>query len=475
MEKIDYNKLDLRCGLEIHRQINTKKLFCRCPSILREDKPNIKVKRYLRAVVSEIGEKDIVAEYEMSKGRYAIYEAYSDTNCEIELDEAPPFPINPDALAIVIQTAQLLNAKIVDEMQVMRKQVLDYSNTSSFQRTVLIAIDGYIQTSKGKVGIQTVCLEEDAARKIEETKEYIVYRLDRLGIPLIEIATAPDVKTPEHGKEVAEKLGMMLKSTGGYKSGIGTIRQDLNVSIENGARIEIKGVQDLKSIPKVIEKEVQRQSDLIEKRKKVLEEVRKANLDNSTGYMRPMPGAARMYVETDIPTIKPELKKVKKVELIEDKIKKFEKLGLSHSLAVLTARSNKAGMFERFIEKFENIKPAFIAETLTATLREIKRKYNIDVEKLTETEFEEIFNYLEKGKIAKDVVIDVLIDYVNETFKDIEKYSTMSYQELEKEIKKILEEKKDLSFGAYMGIIMNKLKGRVSGQKASEILKKLLK
>src|SRR3989338_3419565 len=149
----------------------------------------------------------------------------------------------------------------------MRKQVLDFSNTSGFQRTALIALNGFMENSK--IGIESITLEEDSARKINETKDAVTYRLDRLGIPLIEIATKPDIKTPQQAKEVASYLGMLLKSTGNFKSGIGTIRQDINLSILNNPKVEIKGIQDLHSIPLVIENEVKRQLSLIKNNKKI--------------------------------------------------------------------------------------------------------------------------------------------------------------------------------------------------------------
>ncbi|MFH1839819.1 MAG: Glu-tRNA(Gln) amidotransferase GatDE subunit E, partial [Nanoarchaeota archaeon] len=188
---MDYKKLGLRVGLEIHKQIESHKLFCSCPSELRDGKPDLEVKRVLRAVVSETGEKDKVAEFEMSKGRYAIYQFYKDSCCLVELDEEPCHPINKDALKVALTVGKLLNCSFVDELVIMRKQVLDYSNTSSFQRTGLYASNGYIKTKSGKFGIENLWIEEEAARIIKDEKDHVVYRLDRLGIPLIEIATAP--------------------------------------------------------------------------------------------------------------------------------------------------------------------------------------------------------------------------------------------------------------------------------------------
>lgn len=260
----DYEKLGFKCGIEIHQQLDTKKLFCSCPSHIREEKPDIFVKRKMRVVAGELGNVDPAALYEFLKNREITYEAYSDTNCLVELDDEPPHELNAEALDIVLEVALLLNAKPVSELHVMRKTVIDGSNTGGFQRTMLVAMDGFIETSLGKVRIPTICLEEDAARKISDEDGKVTYRLDRLGIPLIEICTMPDIKSPEHAKETAELLGKILRATGKVKRGLGTIRQDLNVSISGGERIEVKGVQDLRLIAKVVENEVSRQVMLSE-------------------------------------------------------------------------------------------------------------------------------------------------------------------------------------------------------------------
>ena len=204
----DYEKLGLKSGLEIHQQLNTKKLFCHCPSLLRKDEPDFTVRRKLHVVAGESGEVDIAAAHEAAKDKEFIYEGY-DTTCLVELDESPPREINQEALKVVIQVSLLLNCQVIPITQIMRKTVVDGSNTSGFQRTVLIARDGFIETADGKVGIESVCLEEDAARIID--KEKGIFRLDRLGIPLIEIATAPDIKTPEQAKETALKISNALK------------------------------------------------------------------------------------------------------------------------------------------------------------------------------------------------------------------------------------------------------------------------
>ncbi|PUA32879.1 MAG: glutamyl-tRNA(Gln) amidotransferase subunit E [Zestosphaera tikiterensis] len=272
MMEINYEELGLKVGLEIHQQLATKgKLFCSCStSLASESTPKVEVSRYLRVAKSEIGEVDPAALYEMLKGRKIIYEVPRGHACLVELDEEPPHPINMEAVLITLGIVKALNAKPVDEVYVMRKIVIDGSNTSGFQRTAVVGVGGFIEDENGRVGIQTICLEEDAARKVDEGKGYVKYNLDRLGIPLVEISTAPDIKSPEQALRVAFKLGLLLRLTGKVKRGIGTIRQDLNVSIKGGSKIEIKGVSKLELIPKVIEYEVMRQLKLLEIRDELI-------------------------------------------------------------------------------------------------------------------------------------------------------------------------------------------------------------
>ena len=210
-EELNYSEIGLKSGLEIHQQLDTSKLFCNCPSLLRKDEPSFKVKRKLHAVAGEFGQVDVAVSHEMEKGKEFLYQGY-DTNCLVELDEEPPHQINQEALEIALQIAILLNCKIIPITQIMRKTVLDGSNTSGFQRTVLIARDGWLETNFGKVGIDTICLEEDSARIIDKSEKISIYRLDRLGIPLVEIATAPDIKSPEQAKETALLIGDILRS-----------------------------------------------------------------------------------------------------------------------------------------------------------------------------------------------------------------------------------------------------------------------
>ncbi|MCG2892536.1 MAG: Glu-tRNA(Gln) amidotransferase subunit GatE, partial [Vulcanisaeta sp.] len=261
---MDYRAVGLKVGLEIHVQLNTgRKLFCNCPPVIRNDEPHFRIVRRLRPSMSELGEVDPAAMWEFRKHKVFIYEGYYDTTCLVELDEEPPHEPDPEALEVALAVAQMFNAKVFDEVYVMRKIVIDGSNTSGFQRTILIAHDGLAKFFDYKVPIQTIALEEDAARKIEERGDAVVYRLDRLGIPLIEVSTGVLTYSPQEIMEIAYYIGHSIKMTGKAKRGLGTVRQDINVSINNGAKTEIKGVPDLSLIPKVIEYEVQRQLNLL--------------------------------------------------------------------------------------------------------------------------------------------------------------------------------------------------------------------
>jgi len=259
---------ELKVGLEIHQQLETKKLFCECESKIKIEKPDIVIRRRLKAVSGEKGETDIAASAEEVKGLEFEYEFYNDCGCLVELDEEPPHRINEEALRTSLEIALLLNMCPVDEIQIMRKTVVDGSNTSGFQRTGLVATDGFIETKEGKVRVEQLNIEEDAARIIERKSNSIVFRLDRLGIPLIELGTKPDIKTPEQALETAQKIGLILRSSK-VRRGLGTIRQDINISIKDGARVEIKGAQDLKLIPELIKTEALRQKNLIELKKEL--------------------------------------------------------------------------------------------------------------------------------------------------------------------------------------------------------------
>jgi glutamyl-tRNA(Gln) amidotransferase subunit E len=599
----------IKCGLEIHQQLDGKKLFCECDSIIQENNPLYTVMRKLRAVVGETGEVDIAAAQEAMKGKEYIYEGYDENCCLIELDEEPPRSLRPEALIAAIQVAKLFKAKFVDEVQVMRKTVVDGSNTSGFQRTALVAYGGKIDSKLGPVRIPSIIVEEDSARLIKGESGKTIFRLDRLGIPLLEISTEPDIVSPEHAQEVAEKIGSLLRSTGKVKRGLGTIRQDVNVSIEGGERVEIKGAQDLKMIPKLVELEGFRQEKLLEiskelEKRKVREvfsqivdcsrllvnskakliqatlskggvvlgiklpefkgligkevqpnkrlgtefsdrakvaagvggifhsdelpnygilpdeveqiakhldcsdhdafvlvadmkpkaeralqavivrandairgvpkEVRRANDDGTSTFMRPMPGAARMYPETDVLPISVTKKMIDAVELpelIEHKTARYEKLGLGHDLAELVAKSDRSALFDDFVKSFKVLKPAYIAELLMTSERTIRRQFNIEINPSDE-DFCALFTSLEHDEISKESILDILKE--NKPVKDVlHKYKLMSESQLLRELTKIVEQNKGVPFNSLIGKAMAELRGKAPGQKIVELLKKL--
>ncbi len=596
----------LKIGIEIHQQLDTKeKLFCKCPT--EGGKEILEIKRFLRLKRSEMGEEDRAAKEEFERNRQFIYK-FHDSTCLVEADEEPPTEINREALRIAIQVAKMLKMQIVDEVHVMRKIVIDGSNTTGFQRTALIAFDGEVEVKGEKIGIATLCLEEEACRKLEEGEGFAVYSLDRLGIPLIEIGTKADIKTPLMAKEVAKKLGMILRSTGKVKRGIGTIRQDVNVSIRGGARVEIKGVQELDMVDKVIEYEVARQLNLLrirdelrEREAEVLEkifdvtelfkntackilrdknvkaivlrnfsglvgreiqpkrrlgtefadiaksfglggifhtdelpaygitaeevrrlrefvgasendaviiaagigervekslfriiqrakycllgvpeETRKANEDATTSYLRPLPGAARMYPETDVPPVlTKDLLDVEIPELIEERAKRYEKF-LPADLAFEIADSKFYTVFEEFCS---SISPTVVARILHVIPKELKRD-GFNVEVLREDHFRKVLELIRDGKIAKEgaeEVLKLLIEKPELSKEEIAK-ALESKIDVDSFIEKLVEskidlikEKGDLAFKPLMGIVMAQLRGKVDGKIVAEKLKIAIK
>ena len=604
---MSWKELGLRCGIEIHQQLEGKKLFCDCLTVLRDDPAQFTVQRRLRASAGESGKVDIAAQEEQEKGKTFVYEGYYDTTCLVEVDEEPPHEINKDTLYTALQFSKIVQGTISPVVQVMRKTVVDGSNTSGFQRTALIARNGEISTSAGKVGIMNISLEEDACKIVSEKGDTKTYRLDRLGIPLIEIGTAADIISPEQCQEAAKKIGMLLRSLPGVKRGLGTIRQDVNVSIKGGTRIEIKGAQDLRQLPLLVELETKRQQELLKLKEKLKElklerlqiydvtallhkstskilqktiqtqgkimgiklngfaglvgseltpnyrlgtefsgrakikagvggifhsdelpnygiteaeivlikkelhgtakdafilvadkehrsrkaleavyeraqelwqgippEVRKANVDGTTSYLRPMPGAARMYPETDVPLILPDLKHITLPELLEEKIGRYQQqYGLSKDLAEFVAKSEKVYLFEGLAQKYPAVKAAFIAEMLTSMMVDIKRQYDQDTERLTDQHFHDVCKYLTQDKIHKDIVLDVLIDMIKGTF-DVQRYATLGTEAIHKELQQLIAQNPDAPFQALMGLAMKRLAGKASGKFISEELKRLL-
>lgn len=271
----------LKVGLEIHQQLGSKnKLFCDC-KIIDSNEYDFTFKRNLRPTQSEMGSYDQAALFESKKIKTVKYQSSKHANCLIESDEEPPKMVNNEALELVLTISLALNCTIEDELHVMRKIVIDGSNTTGFQRTILVGRNGFLEVEGVRVGIQSVCLEEDAARIINEDKkedEHKAYSLDRLGIPLIEIALEPLSNSPIFVTNVAQTVGRLLRSTKKVTRGLGSIRQDVNISTEDGPVVEVKGVQQLSQLPLVIEYERKRQDAL----NQIAIELKKRKIDESS-------------------------------------------------------------------------------------------------------------------------------------------------------------------------------------------------
>lgn len=594
---MDYKALGLKTGLEIHIQLNTqRKLFCHCPPVLRDDEPHFRVERRLHISVSELGAVDPAVVWEVRKRRKYIYEGYRDTTCLVELDEEPPHLPDEEALVTAVAVAKMFNAKLFDEIYVMRKTVVDGSNVSGFQRTMLIAYGGRAKILGYDIGVETIALEEDAARKISEEGKAMVYRLDRLGIPLIEIATEPMAYTPQEVEEVAWIIGYSVKITGRAKRGVGTVRQDVNVSIAGGAKTEIKGVPDLSLIPKVIEYEAVRQVNLLKiaeelKRRgvgrmelsvadvtaafantksrlvrKVLdsggrvlalktpgfqkllgfeiqpgrrfgseladyvrawtelggllhsdelpgygitaeevrevanrlgvesfillmgveeselleaaqvvverlnmapkgvpEETRAANPDGTTRFLRPRPGAARMYPETDLPPVKITFEIMKRAEEVakinlDAKFKELISLGLSKDLALQLIKSPHLEKFEEYLDKFRSVPPQLIASILLNISKALAREgVEIDGAKI-----ESVLDALNRRVITKEAVEEILRNMrPGESAEEVARRLGLVRLPYE-EVKKIVEEvSRQTAKEKIIGEVMRRYRGRV--------------
>lgn len=609
----EFDKLGLRCGLEIHQQLSTRKLFCSCPSEIIEDEPDLKIIRKLRAVAGELGSIDEAALHESELKKNFIYHAYKKSNCPVELDEEPPHEPNPEAIETALQIALLLNAKPLPKIIFMRKTVVDGSNTSGFQRTGLVAVNGYLEIGSKKVGISTICLEEEAAKIVERTPEYDIYNLSRLGIPLVEISTTPDLSNPKEVKECAEKIGMILRSTGKIRRGLGTIRQDVNVSIEGGSRVEIKGAQDLRMLDRIVEIEAIRQKKLLEirnelnrrgikeikssavemtnifketsskvllgaihsggvvvgamlkgmsgllgveiqpgkrlgtelseyakkfgvsgiihsdelpgygisedevnnarkflrcgesdaffiiasdseeKAKRAAEsalkraemcimgvprEVRRANADGTTTYMRPISGASRMYPETDVPIIKtPDINMIKIPKLITEFAEDYKKMGLSEQAADIISKSQHRELFESLLEEFPDIGPQFVFSVVFLYPKDIKSRMGIDASRLKYEDFRRALSALSKGLIPKEAVEEVLAEAASgiNIEEAIKKRERLSEEQVKEIIEGVIVELKskgaELREGLVMGRSMALLRGKADGSLIARIVK----
>ena len=611
----DYEALGLVAGLEIHQQLDTEeKLFCACPTGLREPDEAVRsVSRYLHPTRSELGEIDEAALEESRVDREFEYLAY-DTTCLVEEDDEPPGHVDAEALSVALEIAQLLDMDAVDQAQVMRKIVVDGSNTSGFQRTSLVAMDGEIETSDGSVSIEDLLLEEESAQRVEETASGVRYSLDRLGIPLAEIGTGPDIRSPEQAREAAEHIGMLLRSTGKVKRGLGTIRQDVNVSIAEGARVEIKGVQRLDDIDDIVRNEVDRQVALVDIAEElgardaavdepvdvtgafedtdsgvirgalddggsvlavrlagfdglvgreiepdrrlgtelsdhakrhgaggifhtdelpaygitaaevdalreavdaggadavaivaagtdvaeaamsavatraeaaiagVPEETRGANEDGTTRYLRPLPGAARMYPETDVPPVEPDLADVEPPELLTEKVDRYASgYDLDPGLAEQVAYGPYMPVFEEAVERGAD--PTLAANTLASTLTELRRD-DVPVDRLDDDHLLDSLALVADGEVTSEGLPDLLRVLAEEPgLTPIEAaeqagLGTAGDEEVREVVVAVVERNAEQveaegmgAFSALMGECMGALGGSAEGETVSELLR----
>lgn len=474
---INYNKLGFKAGIEVHQQLSGRKLFCDCPTIISKEESDFSLHRVLRASAGESGLVDKAAAHEVEKSKQFVYEGYNNITCLVEADEQPPKEASEDALITALTMAKLLNIKVNDCIQFMRKTVIDGSNTSGFQRTALIGENGWITIDGKKFGIESLCLEEEACQVIERTETKDKYNLSRLGIPLLEIATAPDMHTPEEVKKVAGHIGMLLRSLDGLKRGIGSIRQDVNVSIEKGARVEIKGFQDIKSIPKVINFEVDRQLKLVKESKNVVSEVRKAEPDFSTTYLRPMPGSDRMYPETDVSLINPDVYDIIVPKTLDEKTRELEeKFSLSENLASEAMKYSSKSSSEdvdifKLLEDYvsENLSANELVDTALYKLDNVTKK----IGSKPSIDLDDLFREVSKGSIAAGSIDKILEDSCKKNI-DLSDYMKLDESKLEGIVDEVVSENKNASTGALMGLIMKQTKGKADGKEVMSLLKKKL-
>ena len=615
MADYDYEELGLVAGLEIHQQLDTEtKLFCGCPTRLREpEETTRRFRRYLHPTKSELGEIDAAALEESRVDREFEYLGY-DTTCLVEADEEPPGTVDGEALETTLEIAALLGMEPVDQAHVMRKIVVDGSNTTGFQRTMLVATDGEIETDAGPVGVEDLMLEEESAKRIDETDGGVRYGLDRLGIPLVEIGTRPDIRTPGQAREAAERIGMLLRSTGKVRRGLGTIRQDVNVSVAEGARVEIKGVQSLEDIDDIVHHEVRRQVELLDIAEEldergasvgepedvtglfegtdsgviqgalsdggravgvvlegfdglvgrellpdrrlgtefadhakrhgaggifhtdelpaygvtaeevtalreavgagpedavalvaddpetaelaadavaeraesaiegVPEETRDANEDGTTRYLRPLPGAARMYPETDVPPVEPDPSEIETPELLTERVERYTaEYGLDEGLAEQVAYGRRMALFERAVEM--DVDPTLAADTLESTVTELRRD-GVPVETLTDETFEAVFELLAEGEVATEGVpelLETLAAHPELSAREAAERAGLGSAgeaEVRSAVVEVIERNEQQvreegmgAFSALMGECMGALRGKAEGDTVSDVLR----
>jgi len=260
----DYEALGFMCGLEVHQQLLTdRKLFCRCPAGCYTRDHDVEILRHMRPTLSEMGDYDGTALMEFKTRKRITYLLDNASVCTYEMDDAPPFEMDPRALDISIAISLMLGLQVVDEIHIARKQYLDGSIPTGFQRTAIIGVSGSVPFGERRIGIRQLSIEEDSCREVTDRGHDRVYRTDRLGMPLIETVTEPDMRTPEDAAAVCELLRRLARASGLVRTGVGAGREDVNVSIAGGTRVEIKGVASIKEIPRLVHNEALRQRSLL--------------------------------------------------------------------------------------------------------------------------------------------------------------------------------------------------------------------
>ena len=260
----DYAAIGLKGGLEVHQQLLTKrKLFCRCPAGYYSNEYDAEVLRHMRPTLSELGEYDGTALMEKKTNKNIHYRIHQDTVCTYEFDDTPPFFPDEKALDISLEISLLLNLNMVGEMHIARKQYLDGSIPTGFQRTAILGVGGWFPYKDRKIGVRQLSVEEDSCREVSDIGHDRVLLTDRLGMPLVEIVTEPDMRTPQEIAEVCQIIRLLCRSTGKVRTGYGAAREDVNVSVRGGTRVEIKGVPQISRIPLLVYNEAMRQCSLL--------------------------------------------------------------------------------------------------------------------------------------------------------------------------------------------------------------------
>jgi glutamyl-tRNA(Gln) amidotransferase subunit E len=267
IEPLDYDAVGFISGLEVHQQLYTAhKLFCRCPAGLYTESHDGEVLRHMRPTLSELGEYDGTALMEFKTRKEIIYLLNHKNVCTYEMDDTPPFLVNQEAIDVAIELCLMMNMDIIDEVHIARKQYLDGSIPTGFQRTAIVGVNGWLPFKGRKLTVTHVSVEEDSCREVSDKGHRIVWRTDRLGMPLTETVTGPELRTPQEVRDAILLCGLTARSTRRVRTGIGASRQDVNVSVRGGSRVEIKGVPRAGLAVKLVHNEGVRQYNLLKMR-----------------------------------------------------------------------------------------------------------------------------------------------------------------------------------------------------------------